>query len=106
MIVPTPALYDIKIDEMNGLVDAMVIFGISDLSSIASSIDATALASLTDTEIDTLLDNNNTIVYYMIDDIVQGQPLLMLQLLPTDFETFAPFRVKRASMITLLKNNN
>ncbi|MFH1693336.1 MAG: hypothetical protein ABH890_03530, partial [Bacillota bacterium] len=102
----TPEIYDIKIDEMNGLVDAMTIFGITNIALISTSINITALQSLTDTEIDTLLDNNNTIVYYMINDIVQAEPALMLQLAPSDFEDFDPYRVKRTSVITLLKNNN
>lgn len=107
LIVPTPVLYDIKIDEMNGIVDAMNIFGITSLSTFASSIDAAALASLTDAEVDTLLDNTNTIVYYLIDDIVHNTPILMAQLLPSDFEGGNPINhILRASLITLLKNNN
>ncbi len=107
LIVPTPVLYDIKIDEMNGIVDAMNIFGITNLSTFSSSIDASALASLTDAEIDTLLDNTNTIVYYLIDDTVHNTPILMAQLVPSDFEGGNPLnRILRASLITLLKNNN
>jgi hypothetical protein len=64
------------------------------------------ILGLSDTDIDELLDNTYTIIYYIIDDIVQGQPLLVAQLDPSDFEDFAPFRIKRASLITLLKDNN
>ena len=59
--------------EVITIVDAMNIFGITNLSTFSSSIDASALASLTDAEIDTLLDNTNTIVYYLIDDTVHNR---------------------------------
>lgn len=101
----TPAIYDIKIGEMEHLVVTMNILGLDDLSDL-TGIDYTDILGLTDEEIDELLDNTYTIIYYIIDDIIQGQPLLVAQLDPSDFEAFAPFRIKRASLITLLKNNN
>ncbi len=104
--LPEPAvLKDIKVAEMEHLVITMNIFAMDSVSDIAA-ISIGDVLGLTDSQIDDLLDNTNTIVYYIINDLIQAQPLLVAQLAPSDFETFAPFRIKRVSMITLLKNNN
>ncbi|MFU8792917.1 MAG: hypothetical protein ACNA7K_02740, partial [Acholeplasmataceae bacterium] len=100
-----PEVFDIKIAEMEGLAESMPLLGVNTINDL-TSINITAILDLTDEEVDIILDNENTIIYYIIDDIIQDQPLLMAQLAPSDYEDFAPFRIKRASLISLLKNNN
>lgn len=101
----TPAINDIKISEMSGLADSMTILGMSNVLAVAS-ISISNVLTLTDLEIDQLFDNNNTIIYYIVNDMIQSDPGYVAMLAPTDIETTEPYRVKRASLITLLKNNN
>ncbi len=103
--LPTPLIYDIKIAEMEHLVVSMNLLGLDDLTDL-TSIDASTILGLSDADMDTLLDNEITIMYYLINDIIEDQPLLVAQLDPSDFEDFAPYRIKRVSLITLLKDNN
>jgi hypothetical protein len=102
---PTAINEDIKRAEMQGVVDGMDILGIASVLDLGTISIASVLA-MSDEDADLLFDNTNTIIYYIVDELVQAQPLLMAQLDPSDFEAFAPFRIKRASLITLIKNNN
>ncbi len=102
---PTAVNEDIKRAEMQGVVDGMRILGIASVLDLGG-ISIASVLSMTDAEADELFDNTNTIIYYIVDELIQAQPLLMAQLAPADFEVFAPFRIKRASLITLIKNNN
>jgi hypothetical protein len=102
---PTAINEDIKRAEMQGVVDGMDILGIASVLDLGTISIASVLA-MSDEDADLLFDNTNTIIYYIVDELVQANPFLAAQLDPSDFEAFAPFRIKRASLITLIKNNN
>lgn len=96
---------DIKIHEMYGLVDAMDILGILNITEVFVSINLANVSVLADEEIDNLLEADpiapTTIIYYLLADQVppHDDPLT-----PFDYETFPPYRVTRDSLITHLKS--
>lgn len=95
---------DLKLDEMYGLAEAMKILGIANFTPEEIEIDILVILALTDDQVDIILDNANTIVFYMIDDVVDPNNNLF------DPDTFldesGSERVLRATLITYIKNNN
>ena len=69
-----PVLEDIEIDEMNHIVTSMNILSITSIANVASEITVAKLKALTGPEIETLVeaisDGPNTIIYYLISDVV------------------------------------
>jgi hypothetical protein len=69
-----PAIYDIKIAEMNHIVVSMNILGITNIANVASEITVVKLKALTPAEIESLVeavaDGPNTIIYYLISETV------------------------------------
>ncbi|TVP84787.1 MAG: hypothetical protein EA375_05995, partial [Acholeplasmataceae bacterium] len=105
--LPEPALIsDIKITEMNGLVDAMVVFNVNTIDDL-DDIAIEDIEALTDQQIDDLLDNDNTIMYYIISDIIKGEPLLEPLLANSDFvDDDRDNHIKRQALIDFLKTIN
>ena len=94
---------DLKVSEMYGLAEAMTLLGVTDVT-LVDDIDMSTVLGLSDADVDTILDNSNTITYYIIDDLVD----------PTD-SLFAPdyvndadgnIRIERTVLITYIKDNN
>ncbi|QWB96436.1 hypothetical protein KHQ89_03120 [Mycoplasmatota bacterium] len=94
---------DLKLDEMYGLAEAMEILGVTDVTQVAN-INSAAVLGLTDAEVDTILDNSNTITYFIIDDVIDPDDLFF----PGDYvvDEAGNQRVERTVLITHIKNNN
>jgi len=69
-----PAIYDVKIAEMNHIVVSMNILGITNIADVATSITVAGLQALTPAEIELLVEAGtegpNTIIYYLISETV------------------------------------
>ncbi len=104
--LPSPAIIqDIKIDEMEGLIDALILLGAANIDEL-DEIELNTVLALTDEDVDDLLDNELTIMYYIINDIVKDEPLLNNPVVipDTDFEdNDRDNRIKRQAIIDLLK---
>jgi len=94
---------DIKIDEMYGLAEAMTLLGVSDVTQ-ASNINMASVLALSDTDVDTILDNSNTITYFIIDDVVDPND----NLFGADYvnDEALNLRVIRTTLINYIKSAN
>jgi hypothetical protein len=94
---------DLKLTEMYGLAEAMEILGVTDVTQVAN-INAATILGLTDTEVDTVLDNSNTITYFIIDDAIDPDDLFF----PGDYvlDEAGNQRIIRSVLITYIKDNN
>jgi uncharacterized protein YjgD (DUF1641 family) len=98
---------DVKLTEMNHIIDSLEVLGVQTISGI-NQISISDVTSLTDPEIDALLGGTVTFMYYLIADIVDdgGQTLI------TTYEAFTNTtlqrdpvtnRIVRNDLISLLK---
>ncbi len=94
---------DLKVAEMYGLVTSMNLLGISDVTQV-SSINSASVMGLSDSEVDQILDNSNTITYYIIDDVIDPADNLFPGQYFTDLN--GDTRIIRTTLITFIKNNN
>ena len=103
----TPLVYDVKISEMQDLVTGMTLLGILTVDDV-DAINLATVLGLSDAQIDELLDNDSTIIYYIINDIVKASVFNDPLIIPdSDFEdNDRDNRIKRASLIAFLKESN
>jgi hypothetical protein len=94
---------DLKLTEMYGLAEAMGILGITDVTQV-SNINQASILGLTDAEVDTILDNSNTITYFVIDDVIDPSDIFF----PGDYvaDEDGNQRIERTVLITYIKDNN
>ncbi|MFA7588910.1 MAG: hypothetical protein WCY22_00965, partial [Acholeplasmataceae bacterium] len=102
---------DIKIAEIEHLIEVMNIFDITNVTTVEDEITIAKLKGLDETELNDILAEPNTIVYFVIDKIVQEalnnhDPLIMIGLIGTN-KTTDDFidnqvRIKREAMAEAL----
>ena len=98
---------DVKIEEMNHIIDSLDTLGIQTISGI-SSISISDVTSLTDQEIDALLGGTVTFMYFLIEDIVDTNGQSLITLYQTQNSTTlqrdpVTNRILRNDLIALLK---
>ncbi len=94
---------DMKEEEIVGVYDAMVILNINDITEVLG-ITVADVTGKTDGEIDTLFNNNNTILYFIIDDLIDPGSSNPLFLVPRWTDESLSERVDRAELIQVLKD--
>ena len=98
---------DVKIEEMNHIIDSLEVLGVQTISGI-SNITISDVTSLTDPEIDALLGGTVTFMYFLIEDIVDtnGSSLITTYQLFTNTTLQrdpVTNRIVRNDLISLLK---
>ncbi|MBE0701508.1 MAG: hypothetical protein IH571_07455, partial [Acholeplasmataceae bacterium] len=97
---------DIKQDEMYGLANAMLLLGVANVTEVMD-LDLATVLTLTDGEIDDLLDNTNTILYYLVSDLAKADPGIVAALNNDDYVDDNPANnILRSVLITVLKGLN
>ena len=100
---------DVKLTEMNHIIDSLEVLGVQTISGI-NQISISDVTSLTDPEIDALLGGTVTFMYYLIADIVDtnGSSLITTYQLVTNTTLQrdpVTNRIVRNDLISLLKFN-
>lgn len=93
---------DIKVTELEGLVEAMDILGVTNVGDIAGSITLAHLQTLSDTDVATLVAAPNTIVYYLVSNaLINEIDGAVLAAMPeTNFTDSTRTRFTRSAIVT------
>ena len=97
---------DVKKAELVALVEAMTILGVTNVGDIAASITYATIDSLAPADVNTLMAAPNTIVYYLISDmLIDHIGAAGIALLPDgDFVTPAKTRFTRAAIVAYIND--
>ena len=119
MALPAPVYYDIKISEMNHIAESMDVLGITSISTIKNDISLAKLQGLTSEDLETVIEADvvpesdaNTIIYYIVSEIVDPDNTLFDSLVPIlypgpadnyyVFELGARVRLTRDALVSFL----